>query len=148
MDDRVIYQQLVLNTTPEAVWRKWTTTEGIQSFFCRNCSIDLKLNGNFELYFMMSNPVGLRGSEGCRFLSYIPGKMLSFSWNAPPEFPEVRNGEKTWCILFLEETEQNKTLLKFSHLGWHKGEEWDKVYDYFSKAWPVVFNNLEKSIQP
>lgn len=74
--------------TIETAWRKWTTHEGLLSFFGRDNRIELTPGGPFEIYFLMDNSPGLRGSEGCKVLSYLPQEMFSFTWNAPPQFPE------------------------------------------------------------
>lgn len=103
----------------------------------------MKLGGKYEMYFLLDNPKGSRGGEGNRILSFVPQKMLSFEWNAPPHFPKVRK-EKTWCVLFFDKLDLNSTRIRFYHLGWQEGEEWDKVYDYFQKAWDSVLGNLKK----
>ena len=75
---------------PADVWKCWTTSEGFKSFSECDSTIELKVGGPFEIYFRANNPEGERGSEGCKILSYEPGSMLSFSWNAPPKFAAAR----------------------------------------------------------
>ncbi len=130
----------------QAVWEKWTSELGIQSFFAAQCKVELAINGAFELYFLPDAPEGQRGSEGCTFISYLPYQMLSFSWNAPPTYPSIRNNaHKTWVVLQFKYIDETKTLVCLSHLGWLKGEEWDKVYAYFDRAWEQVLHNLQQS---
>ena len=72
--------------------------------------------------------------------------MLSFTWNAPPKYPEVRNHERrTWVVVELEAIDDNTTKVKISHLGWLTGGQWDDVYAYFDKAWETVLDWLENS---
>ena len=33
------------------------------------------------------------------------------------------------------------------HVGWGDGDEWDKAYAYFVKAWPGVMRNLKKRFE-
>ena len=48
--------------------------------------MDLRIGGPFELYFGGPDvPHDQRGSNGCQVLTYVPGEMLSFTWNAPPK---------------------------------------------------------------
>lgn len=89
---------------------------------------------------------GKRGSEGCVVLSFIPERMLSFTWSAPPEFPSVRK-ERTWVILEFENLRDNIVLVKLTHLGWKEGKEWDEVYAYFDKAWDIVLTRLKKRFE-
>ena len=90
---RQIKKSGVINEPIDNVWWRWTTHEGLKSFFGVDNKIELKPNGSFEICFLMDNPVGLRGSERCKVLSYLPKKMLSFTWNAPPQYQEVRDSD-------------------------------------------------------
>lgn len=109
--------------------------------------MELRPGGPFEIYMLMDNPPGLRGSEGCKVLSYLPLRMLSFTWNAPPEYPDIRDNEhKTWVVVQLTKKDESTTMVEIDHLGWKDGKEWDAVFDYFHKAWEIVLQWLETSI--
>ena len=147
-------KQIAVETTVNAgladVWRAWTTNEGVQTFFARTTNVDLTIGGPYEMLFDTDAPRGQMGSEGCKVLSYLPMEMLSFSWNAPPEFTHAR-GHLTWIVVRLEELSGDRVNVKISHLGWDgmkaahpsHADEWNEVYDYFSKAWPFVLENLK-----
>ena len=75
----------------EAVWQAWTTAEGVRRFFAPQCTIDLRPGGAYEMYFDLEAAAGLRGSEGCVVLAIEEPNMLSFTWNAPPELPRIRD---------------------------------------------------------
>jgi len=63
-------------------------------------------------------------------MSYLPNQMLSFTWNAPPEFAEVRNHQhKAWVVVNFNVINEEQTEVELNHLGWLDGEEWDKVYE-------------------
>jgi uncharacterized protein YndB with AHSA1/START domain len=91
--ERRIDKQIVVAAPREAVWEAWTTSGGAGTFFAPRAHIELKLGGAYELLFSSDEeaPPGSQGSEGCRVLGYLPGEMLAFEWNAPPEFPRVRD---------------------------------------------------------
>ena len=140
--DKTIKKVLHHEATREKMWWFWTTSEGVKAFFCEASHIELTPFGAYEIYFSMDWPEGERGSEGCKVLSYLPQKMLSFSWNAPPKFEKVRNHTyQTWVVLEMEEN-----ILTLTHLGWPEGQEWNDVYDYFDKAWSYVFEQLKGAI--
>jgi len=44
----------------------------------------------------------------------------------------------------LEDGGRGKAKILLSQHGWGKGKEWDKLYDYFDKAWAYVLGNLKK----
>jgi uncharacterized protein YndB with AHSA1/START domain len=141
--DRAIYKQVVVDATLAEVWQAWTTTEGVQTFFSPNAGVELRIGGQFEIYFLDDNPYGLKGSENCKILAYLPQRMLSFTWNGPPQFGKLRDIKTQVNILF-EETSPGKVRVDFIQHGWGVGEDWDKLYDYFDKAWGYVLGNLQK----
>lgn len=136
-------KRIALNITVPAqvsdVWKAWTTSDGVKSFFAPDAKVNPTIGGEFEIYFDKTAPEGKRGSEGCKILALDPERLLLFTWNAPPQYPVVRDGnDKTWVIIELSEMAACSTLVSLTHLGWRDGEEWEKVYDYFLVAWPKV----------
>ena len=128
------------------IWNKWTSHEGLLTFFGNDNMIEMRLNGPYEIYFLMENPYGTRGAEGCRILSFEKEKMLSFTWNAPPQHKEIRDQDhETWVVIYFRKIDENQTEVELNHLGWLKGKKWDAVYEYFDSAWERVIDSLEKS---
>jgi uncharacterized protein YndB with AHSA1/START domain/predicted enzyme related to lactoylglutathione lyase len=145
LSDKQIIKTRVFHQSSDSLWWRWTTHEGLKTFFGRDNKIELNPGGSFEIYFLKDNPYGLKGSEGCKILSYLPKEFLSFSWNAPPQFPDVRNAEyKTWVVVGFKQMGDMKTEIKLTHTGWPKDERWAPVNDYFDKAWDSVLDNLSK----
>ncbi len=143
--DKKIKKVRLINESIEKVWWRWTTHEGLKSFFGRDNKIELTPGGAFEIYFMMDSPVGLRGSEGCQILSYLPNEMLSFSWNAPPKYEEVRKSDhKTWTVVNYKAESNHQTEITLTQFGWPDDEQWNAVFDYFDIAWDQVLDVLEK----
>jgi uncharacterized protein YndB with AHSA1/START domain len=140
---KILVKEILVPAALDEVWSAWTTTEGVKTFFSSEAKVELAVGGPYEIYFLLDAPHGSKGSEGCQVLSYLPTQMLSFSWNAPPEFGELR-GQHTMVVLRFEEVESGKVKVVLWHHGWGRGEEWDKLYDYFDKAWSYVLGNLKK----
>lgn len=145
--DQTIRLEIVINAPVEKVWWAWTTRDGIKSFFAPDCDIDLRVLGKYDILFAPSAPVGLRGAEGNVLLALQEGKMLSFTWDAPPNFPEIRK-QRTSVVVRLVRLDSNKTQLVFRHTGWGEGEDWTRVRDYFVSAWgDVVLPYLKYSLE-
>ncbi|MGB2805526.1 MAG: SRPBCC domain-containing protein, partial [Candidatus Zixiibacteriota bacterium] len=111
--NRILRKEIIVPAAPKEVWDAWTTTEGVKTFFSSQAKVELAVGGPFEIYFLLDAPHGARGSEGCRVLSYVPPKMLSFSWNAPPEFEKLR-GKHTIVVVRLEEAGSGKAKVLLS----------------------------------
>lgn len=145
--DRAIKLEIVLNAPADKVWNAWTTREGIRTFFAPDCDIDLRVLGKYDILFNPSAPSGLRGAENNLILAIQEGKLLSFTWDAPATFPNIRK-QRTSVVIRLTPLESNKTRLSLTHSGWGEGAEWDKVYDYFIVAWgDVVLPFLKHSLE-
>lgn len=140
--DKIVRKEVVVPGSLDDVWTAWTTTEGIKGFFSQGAKVELRVGGPFEIYFNMSAPEGERGSENCRILSYLPKEMLSYEWNAPPSFGPLRD-IYTRVILQFAPVGSDSVKVTLSHVGWGQGEEWDKLYAYFDRAWEFVLNNFK-----
>jgi uncharacterized protein YndB with AHSA1/START domain len=141
---RQFTREAVIRATPAEVWAAWTTPAGIKQFLDTDARIELRIGGPYELLFATQDATGKRGSEGCQILSYIPGKMFSFSWNAPPLFPAERN-LRTWVVVCFDELPSGSTRVELTHLGFGTGGRWDDVYEYFEHAWIKFMKLLAQS---
>lgn len=138
--DRRVTAEAMIAGSPEQVWQRWATQEGVTSFFAPAARIELRPGGVYELYFLPDADEGSRGSEGCHVLAFEPGRFLAFEWNAPPSLPNVRK-ERTHVLLTFEAVGAAWTHVRLVQHGWGMGDEWERCYEYFSRVWPVV---LEK----
>lgn len=148
---RGVREQIDVPATVDRVWAAWTTSEGARGFFAPRARIDLKLLGPYELLFWNDDQAspGSQGSEGCRVLSFLPSKMLSFEWNAPPEFGDLR-GRHTFVVVELEPVDRQETAaepltrVRLTHMGFGKGADWGRLRDYFERSWRVVLTRLRE----
>ena len=141
---RSLRKQVTVAAPLADVWKAWTTTEGVTGFFGPAAKVEARIGGPYEIYFGPSQPEGQRGSEGCKVHSVVPMKLLAFEWNAPPTIPVIRNsGVHTLVYIELEEAGPGQTRVTMTHTGWGVGEDWDKTFAYFDRAWEAVLSNLQ-----
>jgi uncharacterized protein YndB with AHSA1/START domain len=138
---RSLVKETVVQAPAMDVWSAWTTKEGIDAWWGpSDARIDLRIGGPFELLFLADAPPGMQGSEGCRFLAYVPGEMLAFTWNATPDHP-LRQSH-TWVVLTFTEQEDGSTHVRLVHTGFLEGPDWDTYMAYFHDAWSRVLDRL------
>lgn len=128
------------------VWELWTTAAGISKWLVSDARIDLRVGGHYELYFLADYPAGSRGSETCRVLSFLPGRMISFTWNAPPHLERTR-WLHTWVVVELEDAPDG-TRVRVTHTGWPMSglrdePQWERTFAYFERAWAAVLDSLD-----
>lgn len=63
VDHRVLHKEAVVSSPIDRVWWAWTTSEGMASWWAKQSWIDLKIDGPFELYFLLDQPRGSQGSD-------------------------------------------------------------------------------------
>ncbi|EKE05603.1 MAG: hypothetical protein ACD_19C00194G0002 [uncultured bacterium] len=143
--DQKIEKRTVVNKSIDEVWSMWTTYEGAKRLFGAENKIELTPMGAYEIYFDDSAVYGLKGSETCQVLSFLPAQMVSFTWNAPPKYEDIRNHQyRTWVVVQMKALSSEQTEVELIHLGWPQGERWQLVQAYFINAWDYVFKSMEK----
>ena len=140
-------RSLIAETTvaaqPKQVWQAWTSKEALQAWWpVPDANIDLRIGGSFELMMTMELPEGQRGSEKCKILSYVPGEMLTFTWNAPPTL--ALRETNTWVAITFSRDPADSTAVRLVHTGFLEGPDWDDYLAYFQAAWPGVLQRLSE----
>lgn len=145
--ERVVKAEIIVNAGIDAVWEAWTTEAGLKTFFAPACKVEPRVYGAFEMYFNPNGAPGERGGEGNLILALQPKNMLSFTWNAPPHLPNVRQ-QRTSVVVRFKELGKSQTKVTLIESGWGEGEEWDKAFAYFSKAWQnIVLPRLKQRFE-
>ncbi len=146
-EEKAIKLEVEIPAPVADVWNAWTTEEGVKTFFAPEAKINIDIYGEYELYFIPREENGHRGSEDCKVLACEPEKMLSITWNAPPQLPEVRF-QKTVVILRFEKINDKRTRVNLTHIGWGEGHQWNDAFEYFEHAWgKIVLPRLKYSFE-
>ena len=135
-----IIKQAVVSAARSDVYDAFTTTDGATTFFGPRANVEKRLLGAYEILFDLEEEPGRQGGEDCRMLAFLELELLSFEWNAPPQFPNARN-EKTFVVVRFHEA-PGGTRVELVHAGFGEGEEWDAVHAYFERAWGLVMHWL------
>jgi uncharacterized protein YndB with AHSA1/START domain len=91
---------------------------------------------------------GRRGSQGSNVLAFLPQKMLAFSWTFPPDIPELRYAdERTHVVVLFEEDGDGQVHVRLHELGWKDGEQWQRGWEYFDKAWDSVLLAMKRHLE-
>jgi uncharacterized protein YndB with AHSA1/START domain len=140
---RAVRVEATIDAPVSEVWRLWTTSQGAEEFFAQKANIGLTIGGPYEIQFDPKDETS--GTKGLKVLSYAPKEMISFQWNAPTEYPEVRNGG-TWVVVQMRPEGAERTHVIVTHLGWKQGPEWDRAYDHFVQGWGDLVKRLERRV--
>lgn len=138
---RELTKDVMVSAGRDEVWDAWTTVDGVRTFFAPEAHIELQPGGPYEMYFDTGAPVGERGGEGCTVLEAERPARLAFTWNFPPSLPSIRHQHTRVDVRFVALGE-GVTHVRLSKTGWQDGEDWEKGYQYFERAWSLVLGRL------
>jgi uncharacterized protein YndB with AHSA1/START domain/predicted enzyme related to lactoylglutathione lyase len=150
VSSREIVKEIVVPRARAEVWSLWSSAQGLTQWLVKNARVELRPGGAYEILFMDDAPEGSRGSEGCRVLSFVRGRMLSFTWNAPPHLGKTR-WEHTWVVVELLD-EGEGTRVRVTHTGWPASglvhePQWEQTFVYFERAWDGVLRVLDEHVR-
>jgi uncharacterized protein YndB with AHSA1/START domain len=145
--EKVLGLYIRINAPLDSVWSRWTNEKGIKKFFAPACRLEAKPLGRLDIFFAPDAPPGQRGAEDNMILAVQEKKMISFTWDCPPQWPEIRKQRTVVAVRFYATT-NSETLVTLTQTGWGLGAEWDAVYTYFGNAWAgFVLPNLKYSLE-
>jgi uncharacterized protein YndB with AHSA1/START domain len=134
---RRVEHEVVVAASPHDAWDAWVNPSRVVEFLGSEARIDLRIGGRYEILFLLDAPEGQQGAEGCRILAYLPGEMLAFSWNAPPQMPEIRFLH-TLVVVTFQGPADGPTRVRLVQTGFGDGPVWDADVAYFTAAWGRV----------
>lgn len=129
-----------VDTDVQTAWAAWTQAHSLTKWWAvPHARIDLRVNGAYELRFAADPADSAHGTRGCRILSYIPDRMLSFTWSTPPQLGGGRR--QTWVVLTFTEVAHG-TEIELVHNGLPLGPEGQDEREYFRQAWRRVLRRM------
>ena len=119
-----------------AVWRAFTTSEGLSTWLTPGAVVDLRKGGEWTAHF----PGGSTG--GGTIVSFVPEEEITLAALAPDRFPHVRADRTTVRFQFVVQGES--TLVKLTQTGWKSGEEWDRAFEYLARGNAQMLETLHR----
>jgi uncharacterized protein YndB with AHSA1/START domain len=146
MAEPVVRYSFTVAAPPAAVWEAWSTEAGLRTFFAPAARIELRTFGRFDIHFDPDAAAGNKGAEGNLVLAVEPGRMLTTTWDAPPEFPSIRS-QRTFLQVSLAPNADGTTRVTLTQTGFGTSPEWLKVHRYFLGAWSLVAAALQQRFE-
>jgi uncharacterized protein YndB with AHSA1/START domain len=139
---RSFTKEIVIAAPAAKAYALWTDSAAWQALMGdpSRANLDLEIGGRYEWLFD-----GATGSNGCQVLSYIPGRMVSFTWNAPPG--QATRERRTWVVVETEALAPDSTRVRLTHLGFGQGAAWDETFAYFDNAWGRVLPLMKAALE-
>lgn len=131
-----IKQTVILNAPIEKVWKKVSTSEGIEAWFMPN---DFKAELGYE--FHIQSPFG---PSPCKVTELDQPNRLSFRWDTDG-----------WFVSFILKDLGGKTEFTLIHGGWKQpdelvekaGQESAVIRERMSQGWTGILAKLGKAVE-
>ncbi|WP_282171966.1 SRPBCC family protein [Cytobacillus firmus] len=131
-----IKQTVILNAPIEKVWKKVSTSEGIEAWFMPN---DFKAELGYE--FHIQSPFG---PSPCKVTELDEPNRLSFRWDTDG-----------WFVSFILKDLGGKTEFTLIHGGWKQpdelvekaGQESAVIRERMSQGWTGILAKLGKAVE-
>jgi uncharacterized protein YndB with AHSA1/START domain len=126
------------------VWKAFTTSDGLSSFYAPGAFVEPKVGGLFELYLFPDNPVGQRGLEGLRILAFEPERRLMIAWKAPAYVREEIGSQHTIQEISFTASGPEETIVRIRQFGFGDTAAWAGAKRYFELRGRDVHMNLKE----
>ncbi|MCA9288329.1 MAG: SRPBCC domain-containing protein [Phycisphaerales bacterium] len=142
---RVQRASAVIDAPVEAVWEAFTTEEGIEAWMVPVTSIDLRVGGEWRTSYNPESTLDDADTIVHTILSYEPQRMISVR-TRPPESAARVFGDvdfsQLWSVFRFDPTDDGRTRVTISGMGYGEGAAWDRVYGFFEANNPLVMQEL------
>lgn len=144
-----IVSEGIVKAPPPAVWKAWTTGEGLRSWLAPLAEIDLRLDGLMRANYNAKGSLGDEGTIENRILAFEPERMLSIKVaKTPAGFPFPNAVKDMWTVIYLQEQEGGRTLLRVVGLGFTDDPESVRMREFFQQGNDFTLQELQKRFEP
>ena len=144
--EKVLRLELTLPIDKKAAWKLFTVDKELQKWIAPVVFVELKTGG-----YMLTNydkNQSLRDSSTIELgiINYLENELITLKVNLNDNFPASvqKEDENLQELIQFVEIEKGKTKIISSMIGWGKGSDWDKTYDFFVKGNIWTYEELGK----
>jgi uncharacterized protein YndB with AHSA1/START domain len=140
---RVLRHEVVVDAPPSAVYRAFTTSEGLRGFVAPVASIDARPGGLWEATYDPNGRLGNPGNLLNQVIALVPDRLIAIRiYRTPPGFPHPEVATRVWTTIELFDEGAGRTRVVTSMYGWQSGPEWDQIYKFFERGNTIVSRHL------
>jgi hypothetical protein len=147
--EKVLRLESIVPVGKTEAWKIFSTGQGLKKWMAPVVSIDLKVGGEILTNYDSTKTVRDSGTIHLPILNYLEGGMITLKVILNENFAQtVRDEDQNLQeIIQLIELGDGKTKIISSMIGWGKGPEWEKTYNFFARGNEWTFRNLVKAFR-
>ena len=128
----ILRQSIVIKTPRTAVWRAFTTTEGLRAWESPVVAIDLKVGCMMEDSYDPKGKLGDPGNIKNEILGFLPEELLVMrNVQSPPDFTYKDAFQRMTTLVQFEGAGEGLTRVTVSIVGFDAGRASEALYRFF-----------------
>ncbi|MEO6188201.1 MAG: SRPBCC domain-containing protein [Ginsengibacter sp.] len=147
--EKVLRLEVIVPIDKKKVWQYFTKDELLQKWIAPLVHIDLKTGGSIITNYNKNASLNDGSSIRLAIVNYLEEQLLTLKVKLNDNFSQKLQDEdgNLQELIQIEDTGDQKTRIISSMIGWGKGEDWDKAYDFFAKGNTWTYEELFKTIK-
>lgn len=143
-ESRLVYE-VEIDANVEAVWKAFTTEEGLKSWMAPIVEIDLTVGGKMRSSYQQDGKLGDASTIENTILSFDPKRMLSLKATKFPEnFSFEAAAKQNWSIFYFSELSPTRTKVTIVGLGYDESVQSQQLRSFFKGANERSMNQLKR----
>jgi hypothetical protein len=142
--EKVLRLEVIIPVEKSEAWKLLATAEGWKRWAAPVVSFDLRTGGQILTNYDVQKHIGDPGTIHLPILNYIEGEMITLKVVLNEGFAEKirKEDQNLQEIIQLVDLGNGYTKIISSMIGWGRGPEWDKTYEFFAKGNESTYKQL------
>jgi hypothetical protein len=134
--EKVLRMEFAIPVDKAEAWNLFTTEEGWKKWATPVVSINFRIGGLISTLYDTSKAIGDTGTIRLPIINYLEKEMLTLKVILNEGFSEKlrKEDQNLQEIIQFFDLGKDRTRIVSSMIGWGKGPDWDKTYDFFAKG--------------
>lgn len=145
--EKVLRLEIILPVDLTTAWKLFTSDKKLKKWIAPLAHIELKSGGYIITNYDSTKELSDSSSIKLPITSFIDNELLVLKVILNDNFPEnIRDSDKDLQeIIQFKPVDNQHTQIISSMIGWGKGSDWDKAYDFFVKGNEWTYRELIKN---
>jgi len=132
--------QVTVPLPPPMIFAALTDPAQVRAWLGADATIEAKVGGRYELAFGGETPFESRG----RVTHLTPDVDLGFTWQGPPAFAELMNGEEPGTGVYVRLQDSPEGIdVTLEHTGWRSGDAWEEARSWHFHLWDDALHRFK-----
>jgi uncharacterized protein YndB with AHSA1/START domain len=143
-DQKLVHEGIVEGPV-DAVWKAFTTKEGIEAWMVAKGEFELKIGGKMRSVYNPKAELGGPQTIENTILSFEPGRMLSIkNTKAPEGFPHAEAIRNMWTVIYFDEAGADRTRVRIVGMGFGEDAASQQLRKHFDGGNAYTLKKLQE----